>query len=184
MQSAGVALLQTIGPAVLVAHSHGGMFPWLIADSRPDLVKAIVSIEPTGPPFENLITGTGPARQYGLTDIPLTYHPKPTNLTVPLSTVTIPSNSSDHPACIQQTEPARQLVNLKQVPILFETSDASFHAYYDDCTVTFMEQAGVKLDRLKLADIGIHGTGHMQFMEKTSDQIATALEKWIKKTVG
>lgn len=35
MQAAGSALLDRIGPAILIAHSQGSLFGWLIADSRP-----------------------------------------------------------------------------------------------------------------------------------------------------
>src|SRR5438093_1537770 len=51
MQAAGAALLDKIGPAILISHSHGGLFPWLWADIRPTLVKAIVQ---AGVPVEHL----------------------------------------------------------------------------------------------------------------------------------
>jgi pimeloyl-ACP methyl ester carboxylesterase len=41
-----VALLDKIGPAILVTHSQSGLFGWLAAMRRPDHVKAIVSYEP------------------------------------------------------------------------------------------------------------------------------------------
>jgi pimeloyl-ACP methyl ester carboxylesterase len=50
MQKAGAAHLDRIGPAILVTHSQGALFGWLIADSRPDLVKGIVALEPAGHP--------------------------------------------------------------------------------------------------------------------------------------
>ncbi|RFU24347.1 hypothetical protein B7463_g11991, partial [Scytalidium lignicola] len=183
MQNAGAALLDKIGAAVLISHSQGGLMPWVIADVRPQLVKAIISIEPTGPPFIDEIFSVAPTRPYGLTDIPLTYHPAPDNLTVPLPTMTIPNNSSGLATCLIQAEPARQLVNFKNIPVLLETSEASYHAVYDDCTYQFLLQASVPAQRLKLADIGIHGNGHLHFMEKNSDQIAAVLDSWIKKTV-
>lgn len=65
--------------------------------------------------------------------------------------------------------------------MLLETSEASYHAVYDDCTYYFLHQAGVPVERLKLVDVGIHGNGHLQFMEKNSDEIAGVLEKWIRK---
>jgi pimeloyl-ACP methyl ester carboxylesterase len=40
-----------IGPAVVVTHSQAGAFGWAIGEARPDLVKAIVAVEPSGPPF-------------------------------------------------------------------------------------------------------------------------------------
>jgi pimeloyl-ACP methyl ester carboxylesterase len=46
-----IALLTKIGPAILLTHSQAGAFGWPVADARPDLVKAIVAVEPSGPPF-------------------------------------------------------------------------------------------------------------------------------------
>ena len=74
-KDAGAALLDRIGPAIVLTHSQSGAFGWLIADARPRLVKAIVAIEPAGPPFEATIIGTGKARACGPTDIPITYDP-------------------------------------------------------------------------------------------------------------
>ena len=74
-QDAGAALLDKIGPAIVLTHSQSGSFGWLIADARPQRVKAIVAIEPAGPPFENTINGTGKGRAWGPTDIPITYDP-------------------------------------------------------------------------------------------------------------
>ncbi len=64
-QDAGAALLDKIGPAIVLTHSQSGPFGWLIADARPKLVKAIIAIEPSGPPFENTIIGTGKGRAWG-----------------------------------------------------------------------------------------------------------------------
>ena len=47
MQKAGVCLLDRIGPSILITHSQGGTHGWLWADARPDLVKAIVAVEPS-----------------------------------------------------------------------------------------------------------------------------------------
>jgi pimeloyl-ACP methyl ester carboxylesterase len=184
MQAAGAALLDKIGPAVLISHSQGGLMPWVIADVRSNLVKAIVSIEPTGPPFIDAVFSSGATRPYGLTDIPLTYSPAPTNTTAPLQTALVPNDAAGLPNCTVQAEPARQLVKFKNIPVLLETSEASYHAVYDDCTFKFLVQAGVPAQRLKLADIGIYGNGHLHFMEKNSDQIAAVLLSWIEETVG
>lgn len=47
----GVQLLDQIGPAILLTHSQAGPFGWLLADARPAQVKAIIAVEPNGPPF-------------------------------------------------------------------------------------------------------------------------------------
>jgi pimeloyl-ACP methyl ester carboxylesterase len=84
MQAAGAALLDRIGPAILITHSQGGLFGWLIADARPGLVKAIVALEPTGPPYKDAIFQNGVDRLSGLTSLPLTYDP-PTSPESPLA---------------------------------------------------------------------------------------------------
>ena len=45
-----VALADKLGPFIMLMHSQGGPIGWAIADARPDLVKAIVAVEPNGPP--------------------------------------------------------------------------------------------------------------------------------------
>ncbi|KAJ5280481.1 hypothetical protein N7478_005853 [Penicillium angulare] len=185
VQAAGAALLDKIGsPAILLSHSQGGVMPWLLADARPDLVHSIVSLEPTGPPFQEAVFSTTAARPYGLTDIPLTYSPAVTDPSVDLVRQTILTNSTMRSNCtIQANHPApRQLVNLAKVPVLIMTTESSYHVPYDWCTVRFLEQAGVNVKHLQLADVGIHGNGHMVFMEKNSLQVAAVLQKWMEKS--
>ena len=43
-----LALLQKIGPAIIVAHSQGGNLACDLATRRPDLIKAVVAVEPAG----------------------------------------------------------------------------------------------------------------------------------------
>jgi len=49
-----IALLDKIGTAILLTHSQSGAFGWPVADARADLVKAILAVEPNGPPFFNV----------------------------------------------------------------------------------------------------------------------------------
>jgi len=187
MRAAGAALLDKIGCAIVVAHSQAGTLAWILADARPGLVRALVQIEPKGPPFGDTVSSlsTKITRPWALTTIPLTYSPPPLDMEKPLSTKITPSKSAEFLDCILQEEPARQLVNLKNIPILIETGEASYHAMFDHCTFEFLKQAGCeKVEHLKLADIGIHGNGHLQFLEKNSDEIVEVLEKWISKAVG
>ncbi|HEX4997839.1 MAG TPA: alpha/beta fold hydrolase [Terriglobia bacterium] len=44
----GVELLEKIGPSILLTHSMGGAFGWLIASERPDLIKAVICVEGGG----------------------------------------------------------------------------------------------------------------------------------------
>src|SRR5438477_7914783 len=75
VRATGSALLDKIGSAIVLTHSQAGAFGWLLADARPKIVKAVLAIEPAGPPVEAVIIGTGAARPWGLTETPLTYDP-------------------------------------------------------------------------------------------------------------
>lgn len=183
VQAAGAALLDRIGcPTILLAHSQGGMMPWLIADVRPQLVRAIVALEPKGPPFQEAVFSNMSTRKYGLTDIPLTYDPQVVDPVIDLVKTVILSNSPNASTCILQADspPPRQLISLKEIPVLVLTAEASYHSMYDWCFVKYLQQAGVKTDHLDLGKIGIHGNGHLVFMEKNSDQVAAEVRRWIE----
>ncbi|TVY35850.1 putative secreted lipase [Lachnellula occidentalis] len=179
------ALLDKIGASVLVSHSQGGPYGWGIGDSRPNLVKAIIALEPEGPPFENQVQKTGPARPYGITTAPITYSPA-VNLTADpnaFTKVRVNSTDPDFANCLMQAEPAKQLPNLQKFPILMLTTEASYHAFYDHCTYSYLVQAGVNVEWLQLKDIGIHGNAHFVFMEKNNMEVVPLLDMWIRATV-
>jgi pimeloyl-ACP methyl ester carboxylesterase len=67
---AGTELLERIGPAILFTHSAGGPAGWLMAGERPELVQAIVALEPFGPPFRPAAGGI-PGLPEGLTAVAL-----------------------------------------------------------------------------------------------------------------
>ncbi len=75
MRTGAAALLDRIGPSVLLTHSFGGGFGWLALSERPSLVKALVAVEPAGPPFVDH-PALGSFR-YGLTPVPLAFGPGP-----------------------------------------------------------------------------------------------------------
>jgi pimeloyl-ACP methyl ester carboxylesterase len=183
MLAAGTALLDKIGPAILLTHSQAGPFGWLLGDARPNLVKGIVAVEPSGPPFENAVTAEGQARPWGLTDIPITYSPAAKTSS---DITAVREAAADGPGlaiCWKQADPPRQLSNLKGIPVVLVTGEASYHAVYDHCTAKYLAQAGVKNTQLRLADAGIHGNGHMMMLEKNNVEIAAALHQWIAANV-
>jgi pimeloyl-ACP methyl ester carboxylesterase len=182
-QAAGVALLDRIGPAILLTHSQAGYFGWLIADKRPLLVKGNIAIEPAGPPIENVIFASGKARPWGLTNIPITYNPP---LADPKNLAVVKQGKAEAPdlaPCWLQAEPARELPNLKGIPTLVLAGEASYHAVFDHCTVKWLQQAGVNTDFIRLENKGIHGNGHMMMLEKNNLQIAELLDEWIQRNV-
>lgn len=184
-QKAGAALLDRIGkPAILVGHSQAGAYPPLIADVRRDLVKAMVLLEPKGPPFREAVFSTTWTRPWGITDFPITYDPPVNDPSADLVKVTHAAGQPGGVECVMQADsPApRKLVNLVDKPILVVTSEASYHAPYDVCTVDYYRQAGcTEVDHIELANIGIHGNGHMFFLEKNSQEIQAVVEGWIRK---
>ena len=183
VQAAASALLDKIGPAIVVTHSQAGPFGWLIADSRPALVKGVVAVEPGGPPFRNSLVNEDPARAWGLTDIPLTYDPPAPHAEDFKPVREASADAPDHAICWKQADPPRRLPNLIGKPIVVLTTEASYHAYYDHCTVNYLTQAGVKSTFLRLEQQGIHGNGHMVMLESNSDQVAALIHKWISANV-
>jgi pimeloyl-ACP methyl ester carboxylesterase len=182
-QAAGSALLDRIGPAILLTHSQSGLLGWAIAEKRPDLMKAIVAIEPSGPPFHNNAPNSPVARPWGITDVPLTYDPAITN---PAQLMTVKQSAPDAQgliACTTQTEPARKLVNFRLIPVLLTVSESSYHAPYDHCTAKYMQQAGVPVEFIRLQERGIMGNGHMMMLEKNNLQVAAFLSQWLKEKI-
>ena len=191
-RDAGAALLDRIGPAILLTHSQSATFGWLVADARPALVKAIIAMEPSGPPvYDNVQKGApdwfedGPfAKPYGLTAPPLAYAP-PVKDPAELKFVRQErADAWDLVRCWTQAEPARTLVNLQHIPVLVVQAEASYHATYDHCTVAYLRHAGVSTVRfIRLADIGIEGNGHMLMLEKNNLDIAAVAERWLRESV-
>jgi len=93
------------------------------------------------------------------------------------------SEAPDLVRCYAQAEPARQLPNLQKMPILVLTAEASYHAPYDHCTVSYLRQAGVKPTYIRLADIGIKGNSHVMMLEKNNKEIAAVIAKWLDEVL-
>ncbi|KAF5662742.1 fusarubin cluster-esterase [Fusarium heterosporum] len=187
VQAAGAALLDKIGkPAIILGHSQGSFMPTLIADVRPELTKAIILVEAAGPPFKDEIFNFGGEhpRPWGLWDVSITYDPPVTDPKAQLVQKVHPPRDNFSTECILQAEDPnpRRLVNLQDIPILILTGDASFHMPYEHCTAAYYRQAGCsKTELIELGTVGIHGNGHMLFMEKNSDDIYAVVERWIRR---
>jgi len=68
----GAELVDRIGPCVILTHSAGGPFGWLVANERPNLVKAVASFEGATAP----LVGQGGAQGTplpGLKNMPVMY---------------------------------------------------------------------------------------------------------------
>ena len=182
-----VALLDKIGPSIVIPHSQPGAPAWLVVDRRPNLVKALIQLEPGGPPVSRdepsaafPVTATF---AWGLTRTPITYSPAVSSPTQ-LSFIALPKDPGIS-TCWVQASPARQLPNLQKVPIMLLSSPSGYNTAWDPCTVKYLRQAGVDANFtwLKLQDIGINGNGHFMFVEKNSDRIAGVVLDWIQQHV-
>jgi pimeloyl-ACP methyl ester carboxylesterase len=186
-----VALLDKIGPAILLTHSQSGAFIWPVTDARPNLVKANIAVEPNGPPVHELefkgapewFADTPREKAFGLGEVPIVYDP-------PLGGAKLEfvrqdkADAPDLARCWLQKEPARKLPNVAKVPILIVASEASYHAGYDHCTAAYLTQAGVKNTFVRLADRGIRGNGHMMMLEKNNQAIARLMAEWVERAIG
>jgi len=192
-QKAGAELLDRIGPAILLGHSQGGLILWPIADARPQKVKALVAVEPGGPPFYGVQFIGAPnwfrysttlSFPYGITTGPLTYWPAITN---PAELGPVQEATAQGPnlvRCFRQSEPAHMLINLIQIPTAIVTNEASSPAARDHCTSQYLTQAGVRNTHIRLENYGIHGNSHMSMLEKNNLQIAKVIGDWLAANVS
>ncbi len=191
-REAGAALLDKIGPAIVLTHSQSGPYGWALANDRPKLVKGVIAIEPSGGPLHDVVMTPGAesfykdgavARAWGVTRGPLTFQPAASSAK-DLNLVRQPTADAPNLIhCWLQPEPARQLPNLKGVPILIVVSEASYHAPYDHCTSKFLSQAGAANTFVRLDSIGLRGNGHMMMLEKNNLDIAAFLTKWARENI-
>ena len=175
-----VALLRRIGPAILVPHSQPGWAAWRVADFRPNLVKALIQLEP-GPPARLAAAPPFGAFEvpWGLSYDPLAYSPKVSDPSE-LQFVEVPVTDDPYvKSCWLQAEPARELPNLQQVPILLLTSESGYNTLWDPCTHRYLEQAGVNHTWIRLPEVGILGNGHFFFIEENSNEVANVLRQWL-----
>jgi pimeloyl-ACP methyl ester carboxylesterase len=162
-QSRGAELLDRIGPAVVFSHSMGGPAGWLIADARPDLVKALVAIENVGPPFGEM-PPLGLDLKWGLTQAPMTFEPAVEN----------PEELGGQP---------RRMPNLARVPIAYVSAPASPFMGYHDAMVEFLRACGCEVESIKLDEAGVEGNGHAMMLERNNAEALEPIISWVEATV-
>ncbi len=185
-RAAGADLLRRIGPAILLTHSRSGAIGWAIADEVPSLVKGIVAVEPSGPPFFDVVPIAAgepkPARGWGITYDRLAIEAKaggpPLDDPAALAPVRQPAPTAPERIMCWEPSVPYHLTHLAAVPVLIVTSEASYHAPYDGCTAQFLGGGGVHVEHMRLAERGIHGNAHMMMLEKNSDAIAAVIGEW------
>jgi pimeloyl-ACP methyl ester carboxylesterase len=189
---AGAELLDSIGPAILLGHSQGGLILWPIANARPHKVKALVAVEPGGPPFYGVRFVGAPSWfeysttlnfPYGITTGPLTYEPA---ISDPAELNPVQEDQAQGPnlvRCWRQSEPAHTLIKLVGIPTAIVTAEASSPAARDHCTSQYLSQAGVENTHIRLEEHGIHGNSHMMMLEKNNRAIARVIGQWLEANV-
>jgi len=186
-RDANVALLDAINtPVILLTHSQGGSFGWLIADARPNLVKAIVTLEPAAPPIRGVDTAKvaynqGGGLTWGVANNPITYEPAITDPKQLQTVLETQAPSADKVPCYVQQEPARKLKNLQNIPVLFMSMDGSYHRQYDHCLAKWLNQAGVKTQYVEEETAGMSGNGHQMMLEKNSVDLAKYIGNWLSQ---
>lgn len=177
MRDRGAELLDRVGPSIIITSSAGGPAGWLMADSRPDLVRAVVALEPMGP--------SGPfSLPWGLSASPLNYEPDATDMPDALGLREIPA-ADGLPAMRLQPEPARRLPHLVDIPIAVVSGEQSFSQLADVGTVAYLQQAGCnKVSHLRLGDHGIFGNGHLMMIERNNAQVLAVVVQWISDQLG
>lgn len=159
-------LLERIGPAILLTHSASGPVGWLVADRRPGLVKAIVAVEPMGPPFAD-IPNIG-SLEWGLTAVPLNWAP--------------PVVSPDE---LRDAAPGvHRLPALEGLPVVAVTGEASAFALASAPAIALLSAAGAAAELMHLPDHGVFGNGHGLVYEKNSDGALAPILRWLDRVLN
>ena len=93
------------------------------------------------------------------------------------------ADGQDLVLCSLQAGTPRTLPNLKGIPIVILTGEASYHAPYDHCTSKYLAQAGVPNQHVRLEQVGFKGNGHGIPSERNSLEIAGFVNRWLQERV-
>jgi pimeloyl-ACP methyl ester carboxylesterase len=169
----GAELLDKIGPAIIQVHSAGGPFGYLVANERPNLVKAIVNVEGGGAVFQ------GP-NTWGLTTVPLVFDP-PVNDPKQFKTKDVPASTTSPAYKLQADGEVHKLKNLQGIPMVYVVAEKS--GRNGEGHVAFLKQAGCDAENLPLASKAILGNGHFMMLENNRKQVFDAIKGWVESKV-
>jgi pimeloyl-ACP methyl ester carboxylesterase len=165
-------LLDEIRPAVVLTHAWSGTLGFAIADRRPTLVKALVTVEGNNNPFKAEAVR-------GLMAVPVAYDPPVTDpAMIALADWTPPAGSPGpvRPYRIQ-AEPARQLTNMRRVPMLWVQGE---NAHAGPAQVPLLQQAGCDAEFMRLRDRCIdEGNTNLMPLESNNFEVFSLLRDWI-----
>jgi pimeloyl-ACP methyl ester carboxylesterase len=152
----GAALLDRIGPAIVVTHSAGGTFGWLVANERPALVKAVVSFEGAGEPLVGggAAGGRGAGGRAG-------------------------GAGAGRGGGATAANQAPALTNLRGIPMMYLTAEASGRTQ-GPAIVQALQQAGAAAEHIGLGERGIRGNGHFAMLETNRKDVFEVIRGWIE----
>jgi pimeloyl-ACP methyl ester carboxylesterase len=169
------ALLDEIGPAILLAHSAGGGSTFRVPDRNAQKVVGIVAFEAAGSnPVSPGFNGAPP---------PITTWTTEPALPQGFAAV-------DHGGCLMQSDPPSKLVNFARVPVILVGSEKGLNSTPGalKCQASVWQQAGVDASYVYLPDRGLNGGGHFAMAQldtanyaKVFIDLATELEAKAKK---
>ena len=154
-------LLDKIGPAIVVTHSAGGASGWLALAARPNLVKAVLAIEPVMGITENLA--------------PLiTFKPALTAGETIKTEALPPEGAGLAPCSLQPKDSVHTVPAYAGKKVLFVVSPQSTPMFTPNvhCSVHTLNQLGADATLARLADRGINGNGHFMNEELNNGEIA------------
>jgi pimeloyl-ACP methyl ester carboxylesterase len=149
------ALLDQIGPAILLAHSAGGGSTFRVPDLNPENVVGIIGFEAAGsnPLAAGFGGGPPPLANFALAP------PLPANF-APV----------DHDGCAMQGDAPSQLVNFANLPLVVVGSEMGLNTGTEalSCQAAVWQQAGADASYVYLPDRGLHGGGHFAMAQLDS----------------
>jgi pimeloyl-ACP methyl ester carboxylesterase len=193
--AAGVALLEQVGPAVILTHSMSGPIGWKIADTVPDRVAAIVAIAP-GPPanIQPPVTEEHPLWNalYNPEDRPVRFTRESAlenwgnsdlfpheafedyfKSLVPESARAVNERQNVHGIGLTISGPER----IARMPTVLITGnqDTRHPRNLDEPIAAYFGA-----DFVWLADAGLPGHGHMQMLERGNLDVAALFNRWLE----
>ena len=168
------ALLDDIGPAVLLAHSAGGGSTFRVPDLNPSKVVGVIGFEPAG---------ANPVAQ-GFNNSPPLLTSFKTEPALPANFAAVLSNG-----CAMQGDSPSRLVNYANLPIVLVATEMGTLPHDAlNCGASAWQQAGAKASAVYLPDRGLKGGGHFAMAQldnaayaKVFIELATQIEASSKK---
>ena len=209
-QDAGAALLDKIGPAIVLTHSMSGAYGWKLLERHGERITKLIAVAPAPP--GNI---QRPAEIVGETVDAVTIRLEGTTMAIarhseqPIERAfvdhTLIGGSTLFPrdqiasyAAALNPIPARLLLERRNVAgsqlrvvdfskfrgkpvlVLTGTNDLGHARAVDEPIVDWLNANGAEADFIYLGDLGITGNGHMLMLERNSDALAQLIIDWIE----